>query len=172
MYYCLFAVDKQTIRYPNVSKINLRYRALFLLLFVNTVPVTTVSNCSHIQCCRSWSGIRCLSGSVIYFLMESGSRIPGTQPYFEELSDNFLGKKYFNSLSVDSNFFCTYSKINNFQFCKILCLLKKVRQQIFIPLLFWCFVLDHRGPGIRDSECRMDKNQNQRWIKIRTPDPG
>jgi hypothetical protein len=32
-----------------------------------------------------------------------GSGIPN--PYFEELSDNFLGKKFYNSLKIGPNFF-------------------------------------------------------------------
>ncbi len=53
------------------------------------------------------SGIRCLfdpwirdPGSKWVF---SGSRIP--RPYFEELFDNFFGKKFYNSLKIGPNFF-------------------------------------------------------------------
>ncbi len=46
------------------------------------------------------SGIRCLFDPLIPDL---GSRIPN--PYFWELSDNFLGNKFFNSLKICPNFF-------------------------------------------------------------------
>ncbi len=37
------------------------------------------------------------------FFPDPGSRIPG--PYFEELFDNFFGKKFYNSLKIGPNFF-------------------------------------------------------------------
>jgi hypothetical protein len=50
------------------------------------------------------SGIRdqewVFSGSRI---SDPGSRIP--RPYFEELFDNFFGKKFYNSLKISPNFF-------------------------------------------------------------------
>ncbi len=52
--------------------------------------------------------IRCLSDPWIRnsFYTDPGSRIPN--PYFWELSDNFLGKKFYNSLKI---FFFSISKI-------------------------------------------------------------
>jgi hypothetical protein len=47
----------------------------------------------RIQCC----------GSGIGFFPDLGSRIP--TPYFLELSDKFLGKKFYNSLKTGPNFF-------------------------------------------------------------------
>ncbi len=41
--------------------------------------------------------------------LDLGSRIPN--PYFWELSDNFFGKKFCNSLKTGPNFFCNISKI-------------------------------------------------------------
>ncbi len=51
------------------------------------------------------SGIRCLFDPWIRDpeWVFSGSRIP--RPYFEELFDNFLGKKFYNSLKIGPNFF-------------------------------------------------------------------
>jgi len=43
--------------------------------------------------------------SGIGFFLDSGS-----DHYFIELKDNFFGLKYFNSVSIDSIFFCTYKK--------------------------------------------------------------
>ncbi len=37
------------------------------------------------------------------FFPDPGSRIP--RPYFEELFDNFVGKKFYNSLKIGPNFF-------------------------------------------------------------------
>jgi hypothetical protein len=63
----------------------------------------------------SGSGIRCLfdpgPGSGIRNRIFSGSRIsdPPT-PYFLELSDKFLGKKFYNSLKTNLNFFLQHLK--------------------------------------------------------------
>jgi hypothetical protein len=63
------------------------------------------------QCCRSGSGIRCLFDPWIRnrFFPDPGSRIPN--PYFRELSDNFLGKKFYDSLKIGPNFSLGISKI-------------------------------------------------------------
>ncbi len=66
------------------------------------------------QCCGSRSGIRDLglfdpwirdpgSGIGLFRIPDLGSRIPNS--YFWELSDNFLGKKFHNSLKFGPNFF-------------------------------------------------------------------
>ncbi len=64
------------------------------------------------QCCGSGSGIRCLFDPWIRdrFFPDPGSRIPN--PYFWELSDNFLGKKFYNSLKICPNFFLQHFKTN------------------------------------------------------------
>jgi hypothetical protein len=43
------------------------------------------------------------SGIRNRFFPDPGSRIPN--PYFWELRDNFLGKKFYNSLKIGPNFF-------------------------------------------------------------------
>ncbi len=50
------------------------------------------------------------SGSEIRnrFFPDPGSRIPN--PYFWEFSDNFLGKKFYNSLKIGPNFFLQHFK--------------------------------------------------------------
>ncbi len=51
-----------------------------------------------------WPWTRILDpGSGIGFFPDPGARIP--TPYFLELSDKFLGKKFYNSLKTGSNFF-------------------------------------------------------------------
>ena len=59
------------------------------------------------QCCGSGSGIRCLFDPWTRirnrFFPVPGSRIPS--PYFLELSDKFLCKKFYNSLKTGLNFF-------------------------------------------------------------------
>ncbi len=73
-------------------------------------------------------GIRCLfdpwirdpgSGMGFFRIPDLGSRIP--RPYFEELIDNFFGKKFYNSLKIGPNFFLQHFKtkiIYNFvKFC-------------------------------------------------------
>ena len=47
-------------------------------------------------------------GSGIGFFPDPGSRIP--TPYFLDLSDKFLGKKFYNSLKTGSNFFLQHFK--------------------------------------------------------------
>jgi len=69
-------------------------------------------NKARIQCCGS--GIRCLFDPWIRDpeLVFSGSRIPN--PYFWELRDNFLGKKFLNSLKISPIFFSsTFQKLNS-----------------------------------------------------------
>jgi hypothetical protein len=68
-------------------------------------------------------------GSKIGF---SGSRIP--YPYFRELCDKFLGKKFYNSLKLAKIFFFSISKINFEKFVAT----KKgtVWQKSFSPLSF------------------------------------
>ncbi len=66
---------------------------------------TWVANVS-LQCFGS--GIRCLFDlrtwdPVPFWPLDPGSRIPN--PYFWELSDTFLGKKFFNSFKICLNFF-------------------------------------------------------------------
>ncbi len=55
------------------------------------------------QCCGSGSGIRDL---VPFWPLD-----PGSQTIFWELSDNFLGKKFHNSLKIYPNFSFSISKI-------------------------------------------------------------
>jgi len=80
------------------------------------------SSASYLQCCGSGSGIRDL---VPFWPLDSGSRIRNrffsdpprsriANPYFWELSDNILGKKFYNSLKIGPNFFFSISKIKYF----------------------------------------------------------
>ncbi len=57
------------------------------------------------QCCGSGSGIR---HPLPFWPLDPGSRIPN--PYFLELSDNFLGKKLYNFLKIGPNFFLRIKK--------------------------------------------------------------
>jgi hypothetical protein len=65
------------------------------------------------QCCGSGSGIQCLFDPWIRirerFFPDPGSRIPN--PYFLQLLDNFLGKKFYNSLKMAQIIFFSISKI-------------------------------------------------------------
>ncbi len=94
-----------------------------------------------------------------------GSGIPN--PYFWELSDNFLGKKLYNYFKIDPNFFLQHFKTKTiFNFVKFVATKKGIKKKIFhfsLLLLFWdpgseilfccCF-------GIRDPRSGMGKNQN------------
>jgi hypothetical protein len=63
------------------------------------------------------SGAFLTPGSGIWntFFPDPGSRIPDLRsripyPYFRELSDNFWGKKFYNSLKIGPNVFFSISK--------------------------------------------------------------
>jgi hypothetical protein len=49
------------------------------------------------------------SGTGFFQIPDPGSRI--TNPYFRELSDNFVGKKFYNSLKIGPIFFLQHFKI-------------------------------------------------------------
>jgi hypothetical protein len=78
----------------------------------------------------------------------SGSRIP--TPYFLELSDKFLGKKFYNSLKNGPNFFLQHLKNKIiFNFVKFVATKKSLTQIFFHPSLLLLF-LDPRS-GIRNG---------------------
>ncbi len=62
------------------------------------------------QCCGSGSGAFLTPGSGIGFfrILDLGSPIPN--PYFWELTGNFLGKKCYNSLKIGQKFFLQHFK--------------------------------------------------------------
>jgi hypothetical protein len=89
-------------------------------------------------------------GSGIGF---SGSWIP--TPYFLELSDKFLGKKFNNSLKTSPNFFLRHLKNKIiFNFVKFVATKKRFDNKFFFTPLFCCYF------WIRDPE----------WVKIRIRD--
>ncbi len=132
-------------------------------------PKAVLVNCDP-QCCGSGSGIRCLfdpwirdAGSEIGFfrIPDLGSRIPN--PYFSEISDKFLRKKFYNSLKIGSNFILQHFKNKIVKFCEIYDSKNKVWQQFFFtPVFHCCFWIRDPGSEIRDP----------RWVKIRIRDPG
>ncbi len=91
-------------------------------------------------------------GSGIGFFPDLGSRFRIPTPYFLELSDKFLGKKFYNSLKTGPSFF-------HFSILWNLWLQKKVWQQIFFHPSLLLLFLDP-GSEIRDPE----------WVKIRIRD--
>jgi hypothetical protein len=77
------------------------------------------------QCCGS--GIRCL------LTPGPGSRIP--TPYFFELSDTFLAKKFYNSLKTGPNFFLQHLKNKVIlNFVKFVATKKGLTTNFFSPL--------------------------------------
>ncbi len=107
------------------------------------------------------------SGVGFFRIPDLGSRISnaGSQTHIWELSDNFLGKKFYNSLKIGPNFFLQHFKTKIIFNLWNLWLHKKVYQQIFFhPSLFLLF-LDPRIPG-----SGMGKNQNP-GSGINIPDP-
>ncbi len=106
---------------------------------------------------RIRSGIQCFFDPGIRkrFFPDRGSLIPN--PYFLELSDNILGKKFFNSLRTGSNFFLRHFKNKIvYNFVKFVATKKALATNFFHPSLFFAVF----GSGIRDLE----------WVKIRIRD--
>jgi hypothetical protein len=92
----------------------------------------------------------------------SGSRIsdPGSQTQiFESLFTIFLGKKFYNSLKIGTNFFLQHFKTKIIcNFVKFVATYKVMTTNFFSPLSFVAVF----GSGIRDPG----------WVKIRIRDPG
>ncbi len=88
-----------------------------------------------------------------------GSGIMNPNPYFLELSDKFLGKKFFNSLKTGPNFFLHHFKNKFFQFCDIFGYKKGMTSNFFSPPLSFIEVF---GSGIRDLG----------WVKNQDPGSG
>ncbi len=121
--------------------------------FVQSNWVTGVFLIPNKQRCGSGSGIRCLfdpwirdlgSGIGFFRIPDLGSRIPN--PYFWELRDNFLGKKFYNSLKIGPNFFLQHFKNKIVQFCEIYDSKKRYDNKFFSPMSF----ITVFGSGIRD----------------------
>ncbi len=89
---------------------------------------------------------------VRFWPLDPGSRIP--KPYFWELNDNFLHKKFCNSLKMGwpKFFSLAIQTQNNFQFCEICGYKTKYDNYFFVTPLFWCcfWIRDPRS-GIRDG---------------------
>jgi hypothetical protein len=88
------------------------------------------------------------SGIGFFRIPDLGSRIPN--PYFRELSDNFLGKQFYNSLKIGSNYFLQHFKNKIiFNFVKFVATKNGIKTNFFHPSLLLLF-LDPRS-GIRDG---------------------
>ncbi len=116
-----------------------------------------------ISCCWSFTVLRIrIRDPVPFWPLDPGAgigffRIPDPKHIFWKFSDNFLGKKFYNSLKIYPNLFLQHLKhkiINTF--VKSVAT-KKVMTTIFFfkPLFCSCFWI--RDPG---------------WVKIRIRDPG
>jgi hypothetical protein len=84
---------------------------------------------------------------------------------FLELSDKFLGKKFYNSLKTGPNFFLQHLKNKIiFNVVKFVATKKGLTTNFFSPLSFVAVFgsgIRDLGSGIRDPE----------WVKIRIRDP-
>ena len=90
------------------SGINIRdpqHRIFISILFSNTGYNSFKNLVTVLRIRYPGSGAFLIPGSGIRngFFPDLGSRIP--RPYFEELFDNFFGKKFYNSLKICPNFF-------------------------------------------------------------------
>ncbi len=115
------------------------------------------------QCCGSGSGIRDPvpfwpldpgSGIGFFRIPDLGSRIPDLgsripNPYFWQLRENFLGKKFYNSLKIGPIFFLQHFINNIVQFSEMYDSKKKVWQLIFFHQCLLLLFLDP-GSEIRD----------------------
>ncbi len=83
-----------------------------------------------------------------FFRIPDRSRIPN--PDFWELSDNFLGKKFYNSLIIGPNFFLQHFKTKTmYSFVKFVATLKGMTSNFFYPSLLLLFL--DPGSEIRDG---------------------
>ncbi len=101
------------------------------------------------------------SGLGFFRIPDLGSRIPS--PYFWELGDNFLGKKFYNSLKIGPNFFLQHFKNKIVQFCEMDDSKKRYDNSFFFTNVFHCcfWIRDPRSE-IRDPG----------WVKIWIRDRG
>ncbi len=101
------------------------------------------------------------SGIRNRFFPDPGSRIPN--PYFWELIDNLLGKKFYNSLKIGPNFFLQHIKTKIMcNFVKFVATKKVMKTNFFSPLSFLLFL--DPGSEIQDPGCVK--------IRIRDKHPG
>jgi hypothetical protein len=124
------------------------------------------------QCCGSGSWIRCLFdtwirdlgfGNRTRFFPDLGSRSQIPNQYFLELCDNFLCKKFYNSLKIGPNFFIQHFKnkiISNF--VKFEATKKGMTTNFFSYLSFVAVTVLDPESEIRDPG----------WVKIKIRDPG
>ncbi len=86
-------------------------------------------------------------GIGIFRIPDLGSRVPN--PYFWDLSDNFLGKKFYNSLKIGPNFLIQHFKTKMiFNLVKLLATKKNLTTKLFfIPLFCCCFWIRDKHPG-------------------------
>jgi hypothetical protein len=107
-------------------------------------------------------------GSGIWnrFFPDLGSQIPN--PYFSELSDNFLGKNFNNSLKIGPIFFSSaFQNKIILNFVKFVATKKYNDLFFFTPLVCCCFWIGDPRSGIRDPRSGIpDKG----WVKIRIRD--
>jgi hypothetical protein len=94
-------------------------------------------------------------GSGLGFFPDPESRIP--TPSFLELSDKFLGKKFYNSLKTGPDFFLQHLKNKIiFNYVKCVATKKGLTTNFFSPLSFVAVF----GSEIRDPGFGMGKNQD------------
>ncbi len=102
-------------------------------------------------------------------ISDPGSRIPN--PYFWELRDNFLGKKFYNSLKIGPNFFLQHFKNKIVKFCESYDSKKRYDNIFFFTNdLHCCFWIRDPRSGIRDPGSGMGKNQDP-GSRINISDP-
>ncbi len=141
-------LDLGVIKAPDLLRGHLKTRCLWLLFFfVQPCPVFRIQE------------------PVPFWPLDpffSGSRIPNL--YFWELIDNFLGKKFYNSLWISPHFFLHQFKnkiIFNFViFQFIFVAAKKGRTTIFFHPSFFVAIF---GSGIRDPGSGLNIPDPQHW---------
>ncbi len=133
---------------PSISKPKLPYCATVLWLLNNLLSLKTDVNAdAYANTCVADSDLAKFGpldpGSKIGFF---GSRIPN--PYFWELSDNFLGKKFYTSLKIGPNFFLQHftNKIE-FNFVKFMATKQGMTTNFFHPSPLLLFLDPGSGMG-------------------------
>jgi hypothetical protein len=102
-------------------------------------------------------------------LKSTGFRIPN--PYFWELFDNFLGKKFYNSLKIGPNYFLQHFKNKTIlNFVKFVATKNGMTTIFFHPSVLLLFL--DPGSEIRDTGSGMGKNQDPGFGMGKNQDPG
>jgi hypothetical protein len=103
------------------------------------------------------------SGIRNRFFPDSGSRIP--HPYFFELSDKFLGKKFYNSIIENSPKFFFFKNKIILNFVKFEAAKNVTVQQFFFHSYFLLLFLDPGAKYEAERKIRSAPRETKKWVR-------